>query len=34
MAIGVAIVCSIIVWQWRNLLSITVNQDLAFVWNT
>lgn len=30
-AIGVAIVCSIIVWQWRNLLSITVNQDLAFV---
>ncbi|MGP1956663.1 MAG: zinc ABC transporter permease subunit ZnuB [Arsenophonus sp. NC-PE1-MAG3] len=30
-AIGVAIVCSIIVWQWSNLLSITVNQDLAFV---
>ncbi|MDT9587435.1 MAG: zinc ABC transporter permease subunit ZnuB [Candidatus Arsenophonus melophagi] len=30
-AIGVAIVCSIIIWQWRNLLSITINQDLAFV---
>lgn len=30
-AISVTIICSIIVWQWRNLLSITVNQDLAFV---
>ncbi|MFP3014685.1 MAG: zinc ABC transporter permease subunit ZnuB [Arsenophonus sp.] len=30
-AICVIIVCLIIVWQWRNLLSITINHDLAFV---
>lgn len=29
--IGVSIVCSIIIWQWNSLLSITINQDLAFV---
>ncbi|BGI50796.1 MAG: zinc ABC transporter permease subunit ZnuB [Arsenophonus endosymbiont of Ceratovacuna japonica] len=29
--ISVIIVCLIIIWQWRNLLSITINQDLAFI---
>ncbi|MGP1939073.1 MAG: zinc ABC transporter permease subunit ZnuB [Arsenophonus sp. ET-DL9-MAG3] len=30
-AISVTIICLIIIWQWRNLLSVTVNQDLAFI---
>ncbi|AMA64791.1 High-affinity zinc uptake system membrane protein ZnuB [Candidatus Arsenophonus lipoptenae] len=30
-AIVVTIVCLILIWQWRNLLLITVNQDLAYV---
>ncbi|MGP1931283.1 MAG: zinc ABC transporter permease subunit ZnuB [Arsenophonus sp. ET-YP4-MAG3] len=30
-AISVVIICSIIIWQWRNLLSVTINQDLAFI---
>ena len=30
-AIGVAVVLGILLWQWRNLLAMTVSQDLAFV---
>lgn len=29
--IGVIIVCGLIFWQWRALLSMTINQELAFV---
>ena len=30
-AIGVVIVVAILFWQWRNLLSMTISPDLAFV---
>ena len=30
-AIGVVIVLAILLWQWRNLLSMTISPDLAFV---
>ncbi|MGX7886775.1 zinc ABC transporter permease subunit ZnuB [Enterobacter hormaechei] len=30
-AIGVAVVLGILLWQWRNLLAMTVSPDLAFV---
>ena len=30
-AIGVVIVLAILFWQWRNLLSMTISPDLAFV---
>ena len=30
-AIGVIIVLGILCWQWRNLLSMTISPDLAFV---
>ncbi|WMY95414.1 MAG: zinc ABC transporter permease subunit ZnuB [Arsenophonus sp.] len=30
-AVGITIVCTILIWQWRNLVSITINQDLAFI---
>lgn len=30
-SIGVVIVCSLLIWRWRALLSMTVNQELAFV---
>ena len=29
--IGVVIVVAILFWQWRNLLSMTISPDLAFV---
>ncbi|KPD02881.1 zinc ABC transporter permease subunit ZnuB [Moellerella wisconsensis] len=29
--IGVIIVCGLLFWQWRALLSMTINQELAFV---
>ncbi|MCW2254851.1 zinc transport system permease protein [Providencia alcalifaciens] len=29
--IGVIVVCGLLVWRWRALLSMTVNQELAFV---
>lgn len=28
---GVAIVCGVLLWQWRNLLSMTISPDLAHV---
>jgi len=30
-AIGVFIVCGVLFWQWRNLLSMTISPDLAYV---
>ncbi|WP_146681329.1 iron chelate uptake ABC transporter family permease subunit, partial [Salmonella enterica] len=30
-AIGVVIVLAILFWQWRNLLSMTISPELAFV---
>lgn len=30
-AIGVVVVLGILLWQWRNLLAMTVSPDLAFV---
>ena len=30
-AIGVVIVIGILLWQWRNLLAMTISPDLAFV---
>lgn len=29
--IGVIVVCGLLIWRWRALLSMTVNQELAFV---
>lgn len=29
--IGVIVVCGLLFWRWRSLLSMTVNQELAFV---
>lgn len=29
--VGVIIVCGVLIWQWRNLLSMTISPDLAFV---
>lgn len=29
--LGVAVVISVLAWQWRNLLSMTISQDLAHV---
>lgn len=29
--IGVIVVCGLLCWRWRALLSMTVNQELAFV---
>ncbi|EKT62649.1 zinc ABC transporter permease subunit ZnuB [Providencia burhodogranariea] len=29
--IGVTVVCGLLIWRWRALLSMTVNQELAFV---
>ncbi|MBS0847074.1 zinc ABC transporter permease subunit ZnuB [Citrobacter sp. JGM124] len=30
-ALGVAIVCGVLFWQWRNLLAMTISPDLAHV---
>ncbi|KFD21292.1 permease component of an ABC superfamily zinc transporter [Yokenella regensburgei ATCC 49455] len=30
-ALGVVVVVGILLWQWRNLLAMTINADLAFV---
>lgn len=30
-ALGVAIVCGVLAWQWRNLLAMTISPDLAHV---